>query len=105
LAQRRSVLKGRAAETTQQLQAASTDAETQKLTGVLAGYNAELAAIDKEVDQATAEALVLDIQNRTDSEKQEQARREELDAEFAEGTQNYSRTFRIDTTPPAFPQR
>lgn len=44
--QRRLMLKGRIAQTTQQLQAATTDAETQKLSGVIAGFNAELAAID-----------------------------------------------------------
>lgn len=103
--QRRQMLKGRIAQTTQQLQAATTDAETQKLSGVLAGYNAELAAIDKEIDQALATTLVQDIQNRADREKQEQARREERQAEFTEAVGNYSKTFRVDPTPPAFPTR
>jgi uncharacterized phage infection (PIP) family protein YhgE len=105
VSQRRGVLKGRIAETTQQLQASTTDAETQKLTGVITGYNAELAAIDKEVDGALAESLVLDIQNREDREKQEQARKEERMAEFSEAMSNYSKTFRIDDAPPAFPTR
>lgn len=103
--QRRQTLKGRIAHTTQQLQAATTDAETQKLSGVLAGFNAELAAIDKEIDQALATALVQDIQNRTDREKQEQARKEERRAEFSEAIGNYSKTFRLDPTAPAFPTR
>ena len=64
VSQRRGILKGRIADTTQQLQASTTDAETQKLAGVITGYNAELAAIDKEVDQALAESLVLDMQDR-----------------------------------------
>ena len=105
VSQRRGVLKGRIAETTQQLQASTSDAETQKLTGVITGYNAELAAIDKEVDGALAESLVLDIQNREDREKQEQARKEERMAEFSEAMSNYSKTFRIDDAPPAFPTR
>ncbi|MDB6175542.1 MAG: hypothetical protein JWL59_4853 [Chthoniobacteraceae bacterium] len=104
VSERRRVLKDRVAETTEQLQAAATDAETQKLTGVLAGYNAELGSIDKEVDHALAETLVLDIQNRADREKQEQARAEERQAEVAEALRNYSRTFRIDSTPARFPQ-
>ena len=105
VSQRRKVLKGRIAETTQQLQASTTDAETQKLNGVLSGYNAELAATDKEVDQAMAESLVLDIQNREDREKQEQARKEERMAEFSEAMRSYSQTFRINDAPPAFPTR
>ena len=58
VSQRREVLKRQIADTTQQLQAATTAAETQKLTGVLAGYNAGLAAADKEVDQALGESVV-----------------------------------------------
>ena len=105
VAQRRSVLKGRIADTTQQLQASTTDAETQKLAGVITGYNAELAAIDKEVDQALAESLVLDMQNQADREKQAQARKEERMAEFGEAMTNYSQTFRINDAPAAFPTR
>ncbi len=105
VSQRRTALKGRIAETTQQLQASTTDAETQKLAGVITGYNAELAALDKEVDQALAESLVQDIQNRDDREKQQQARREEQKAEFSEAMGNYSKTFRLNDAPPAFPTR
>jgi len=105
VSQRRGVLKGRIADTTQQLQASTTDAETQKLAGVITGYNAELAAIDKEVDQALAESLVLDMQNQADREKQEQARKEERMAEFSEAMRNYSQAFRINDAPPVFPTR
>ena len=101
--ERRQVIKGRIAATTQQLQAATTDAEAQKLTGVLSGYNAELAAIDQEIGQSIAEVVVQDIQNRTDREKQEQAAREERQAEFSEAVRNYSNTFRLDASAPAFP--
>ncbi|HEY5769743.1 MAG TPA: hypothetical protein VIS71_07855 [Terrimicrobium sp.] len=105
VSQRRGVLKARIADTTQQLQASTTDAETQKLAGVITGYNAELAAIDKEVDQALAQSLVLDIQNREDREKQEEARKEERIAEFSEAMRSYSQVFRIDDAPPSFPTR
>src|SRR6266481_5830444 len=40
---RRKTLRDEIAATTQKLQASTTDAETQKLNGVLTGYNAELA--------------------------------------------------------------
>ena len=40
-----------------------------------------------------------------DREKQEQARKEERMAEFTEATINYSKTFRINDTPPVFPKR
>jgi hypothetical protein len=103
--ERRQILKGRIAATTEKLQTATTDAETQKLTGVLAGYNAELASIDQEIGQSVAEVIVQDVQNRADREKQEEARREERKAEFSEATQNYSKLFRIDPAPPAFPGR
>jgi len=43
--QRRQALKGQIAATIDQLQAATTDAETQKLQGVLTGQAAQLQAI------------------------------------------------------------
>jgi hypothetical protein len=103
--QRRQALKVQIAQATLELQAATTDAETQKLSGVLTGFNAELAAIDKEIDQALATTLVQDIQNRTDREKQQQARKEERQAEFGEALGNYSKTFGLDAAPAAFPTR
>jgi predicted nucleic acid-binding Zn-ribbon protein len=92
--QRREALKRQIADTTQQLQAASTAAETEKLTGVLSGYNAGLAAADKEVDQALGES---------DREKQEQAQVEDRKAEFGEAMSKYSQTFKINDEPAAFP--
>jgi hypothetical protein len=49
---RRRALRDEIAATTQKLQASTTDAETQKLNGVLIGYNAELGAVDREVEHA-----------------------------------------------------
>jgi hypothetical protein len=103
VSQRREVLKRQVAKTTQQLQSASTAAETAKLTGVLTGYNAALAATDKEVDQALGESLVLKMQNDADAEKQDQARAEERKAEFSEAMKGYSQTFQINDAPAAFP--
>ena len=100
---RREALRQSIASTTEQLQAATTDAETQKLSGVLTGYTAELQAVDHEVDQAAAQVSTQDIENRADRERQEQARREERQAQVEEGFRRYGEAFRIDVSAPAFP--
>lgn len=102
---RRESLRQQIAATTQRLQAATTDAETQKLTGVLAGYTAEMEAVDREVDHAAAQVAVQDTENRADRERQEQARREERQAHIEEGVRRYGEVFRIDVSVPAFPAR
>jgi len=79
--QRRQALKGQIAATIDQLQAATTDAETQKLQGVLTGQAAQLQAIDHEVDQATSQSVVQDIANRNDQQKQQEAQEEEIAAD------------------------
>jgi hypothetical protein len=105
VATRREALRQQIATTTQQLQSATTDAETQKLTGVLIGYNAELAAVDREVEQAATQLAAQDIENRADQERQNTARREERRAQIAEGFRRSSEAFRFDTSAPAFPKR
>ncbi len=100
---RRENLRRDIAATTQKLQAASTDAETQKLTGVLVGYNAELATVDHEIDTATAQVVTQDAENRADRERQEEARREERQAQLEESSKRYGEVFRLETTAPQFP--
>jgi hypothetical protein len=100
---RRANLRNQIASTTTQLQAASTDAETQKLTGVLVGYNAELATVDHEIDNAAGEVLTQDAENRADKERDDQARREERQAQIEESFRRYGDVFRLETTPPTFP--
>ena len=102
---RRKALRGEIATTTQQLQAATTDAETQKLTGVLVGYTGELASVDREIDHAAAQVATQDAENRADHERQEQARREERQAEMEQSFRRFGEVFRLETTPPAFPAR
>ena len=102
---RRKVLRGHIATTTQQLQAATTDAETQKLTGVLVGYTGELASVDREIDHAAAQVATQDAENRADRERQDQARREERQAEMEQSFRRYGEVFRLETTPPTFPTR
>lgn len=57
---RRKALRDEIAATTQKLQGSTTDAETQKLNGVLIGYNAELGTVDREIDHAAAQVITQD---------------------------------------------
>jgi hypothetical protein len=100
---RRANLRNQIASTTTQLQAATTDAETQKLTGVLVGYNAELATVDHEIDNAAGQVLTQDAENRADKERDNQARREERQAQIEESFRRYGEVFQLETTPPTFP--
>jgi hypothetical protein len=102
-AQRRAAIKVQIAQTTQQLQNATTDAQVQKLQGVLTSLNADLASTDDEVNQAASAAMVQDIQNRNDQQKQIQALTEQQNAEFAEATSNYISTFQLLDQPEQFP--
>jgi hypothetical protein len=101
--QRRAALKAQIAATTEKLQSSTTDAETQKLHGVLTGLNGALAATDKEADQAVGLTLVQQAQNQNDKEKQIQAQSEEQQAEFSESLQNYGTTFKLSTEAANFP--
>jgi hypothetical protein len=101
--QRRTTIKNQIAQTTQQLQAATTDAQVQKLHAVLTSLNGDLASTDDELNQAADSALVQDIQNRNDQQKQVQALTEQQDAEFEESISNYTAKFQLLDTPTAFP--
>ena len=102
-AQRRATIKNQIAQTTQQLQNATTDAEVQKLHGVLTSLNADLASTDDEVNQAASSAMVQDIQNRNDQQKQIQALTEQQNAEFTEAFSNYATKFQLLDAPVTFP--
>jgi hypothetical protein len=102
-AQRRATIKDQIAQTTQQLQAATTDAEVQKLHGVLTSLNGDLASTDDEVNQAASAAMVQDIQNRNDQQKQIVALTEQQNAEFAESVSNYTAKFQLLNAPTVFP--
>jgi hypothetical protein len=101
--QRRTALKAQIAATTAALQASTTDAETQKLQGVLTGLNGAMAATDQEANQAVGLALVQQVQNQNDSVKQVKAESEEQQAEFSESISNYGNTFQLSTEAPTFP--
>ena len=102
-AQRRATIKDEIAQTTQQLQNATTDAEVQKLHGVLTSLNSDLASTDDEVNQAASAAMVQDIQNRNDQQKQILALTEQQNAEFTEAVSNYTAKFQLLNAPTTFP--
>lgn len=79
--QRRQSVKQQMSATVNQIQASTTDAETEKLQGVLTGQDAQLHALDQEIAHATSQSVVQDISNRNDEEKQQQARNEEIAAD------------------------
>ena len=101
---RRDSLRQDIAATTQQLRAATTASEVQKLTGILIGLNAELAATDKELDHAMSVSVVQNAENQNDQAKQEQARLEEQQAEFTQGIQKYNNTIQLAAEPAQFPE-
>jgi hypothetical protein len=102
-AQRRATIKDQIAQTTEQLQNATTDAEVQKLHGVLTSLNGDLASTDDEVNQAASSAMVQDIQNRNDQQKQIQALTEQQNTEFTEAISNYTAKFQLLNAPTVFP--
>ena len=102
-AARRVALKDEIAATTEQLKAATTDAEVQKLQGILVGLSAALNNTDYEINQATASALVQDVANRNDAQRQLEARKQQQQAEFTEAVQQYGQTFKLMNAPTLFP--
>jgi Domain of unknown function (DUF4141) len=102
---RRMALKQEIATTTDQLKAAATDAEVQKLTGVLIGLSSALNNTDYEINQATTSAVVQDIANRNDAQRQIEAKKEQQHAEFTEAVRKYGQTFRLLNEPTQFPTR
>jgi hypothetical protein len=73
------------------------------LHGVLTSLNADLASTDDEVNQAATSAMVQDIQNRNDQQKQIQALTEQQNAEFEESVSNYAAKFQLLNAPTVFP--
>jgi Skp family chaperone for outer membrane proteins len=101
--QRRETIKDEIAQTTEQIQNATSDAQVQKLHAVLTSLNGDLASTDDELNQAADSAVVQDIQNRNDQQKQIQALTEQQNAEFTEAVSNYTATFQLLDAPTAFP--
>ena len=87
--QKGQIYRGRIAGTTSALQAASTDAEAQKLQGVITGQAAQLEAVQADVANAATNVITQDILNRNDAEKQEQAKIEADTAEWSKATTEF----------------
>lgn len=100
---RRIAFKEEIARTTEALKSATTDAEVQKLQGVLTGLSAALNNTEYEISQATTAALVQDIANRNEAQRQNEAKKEQQHAEFREAVQKHGQTFRLMNAPTAFP--
>ncbi|MEI6715756.1 MAG: hypothetical protein WCO60_19375 [Verrucomicrobiota bacterium] len=78
---RRMSLRSQMSDTVCRLQASTTDAETQKLNGVLIAQSAELHGMDVELANAAQVAQVQDIGNRNDIKKQLHQQHESLAAD------------------------
>ena len=100
---RRQQLRQQIQATLDQLKTAATIAEVQKLHAVLTAQNSELAAVDRERDAATSRVLVQHIENQTDKERQEQARREERIVDFRSASEKLGVFLTPDTTPVRIP--
>jgi membrane-associated HD superfamily phosphohydrolase len=96
--QRRNALKSQIADTVSQLQAATTDAETQKLHAVLTAQSAQLQALNQEVSQAASQTVVQDISNRNDRQKQQQSQDEEIAADRQDAFTKYGGMMQPDVT-------
>ena len=75
---RRGTSKTRLAETVARIQGASTASEVQKLQGILSAQAVELQSLDQELNAAAAQAVVQDIANRSNVQRDEQAQTESL---------------------------
>ena len=95
---RRAALSAALGKTTAQLQNATTHAEVLKATGVMLAQQAELDAAAQELTAAVQKAVLLDIQNRADQQRQEKAQDQEQSTEFSEALRLFSGALR----PPTF---
>jgi hypothetical protein len=103
-AARRVALKEQIATTVEALSNATTDAEVQKLNATLGGLSAALSGTGQETSEAVGTALVQDIENRNDRQKQGLALQEQQTAAFSEAVVNYGKTFQILDAPTTFPK-
>ena len=86
-------------ETSEQLGAAQSDAETQKLKGVLASQESALGGLAAERAEATANVLVQQAANEADRARQAQADTETRAAGLQSALQNAFRLFKADSRP------
>lgn len=95
---RRQVMRTALRKSLMQLQAAETHAEVQKVTGVMLAEVAELEATDRELVFSAQQAVLLDIQNRADKERQQKATSQEQAREMNESLRHFTEAL----VPPSF---
>lgn len=96
--ERRDAMKADIADVTEQLRQASTDSEVQKLSGVLVGMQTQLQAVDKELDMATQEAAVRELENANQRRAEAKAATERDARRFSEANRQDVKTYRLDTS-------
>ena len=94
---RRQHLRTAIQQTLTALLAATTDAEAQKLHGVLLGQLAELQTTDHELSFAAQRTLIQDIEARNDRQRQEAAAHEEQATEFHQTLEHLGQWLRPPT--------
>ena len=102
---RRAELRESVASTTAQLQAAKTESEVRKLTGLLIGQQTELHAIDQEVQFASAEIVARHLEAEAERRLRAKARLEEDRARHRQATRKDAEFYRLLTTPTYFRSR
>ncbi len=91
---RRKALRQGIEQTVSQLQNATTHVEVMKTTGVLMAQQAEMDATDHELQFATEKAILIDLQNRADKERQEKAAAQEQTRELTEALNHFGQALR-----------
>ena len=97
--ERRDALRGKIAETAEQLQSAETDSEVKKLTGILLGQQTELQAIDSELDIARGDAEARALENENQRQAEAKARAEESAKRFEAAGRADVETYKLDQSP------
>ena len=97
--ERRDALRGKIAETTEQMQSAETDSEVKKLTGILLGQQTELQAIDSELDIARGDAEARALENENQRQAEAKARAEESARRFEAAGRADVQTYKLDQSP------
>jgi len=75
------------------------------LSGVLIELSFRLNNTDYEIHHTTASAIVQDIVNRNEMQRQIEAKKEQQHVEFTEAVQKYGQTFRLMDAATEFPTR
>ena len=101
--ERRNTLRQAMKQTTERLEGARSDAEAQKLKGIIAAQTSELATINAERSESFSRVLVLQAANQADQDRQRQADLETRAAQLQNAWTNVIRLFKTDSHPAPIP--